>query len=176
MLSVMHVLFVCNENVCRSATAERITAAFAEELGDSELVASSAGTQATAGKPMEKTAAAVLEGLGGDASNFGARALTEKIAGDADLVLTMTESDRNDVVKLAPSQSKKTFTLKEAARLAEASGATTVAGLDTARTKHKATGSPENITDPTGKDEDTYLSVGSEIAELVGTLTRSVRS
>ncbi|NLE82179.1 MAG: protein tyrosine phosphatase [Rhodococcus sp.] len=172
----MHVLFVCNENVCRSATAERITAAFAEESGATDLVASSAGTQATAGKPMEKTAAAVLEGLGGDPTGFTARAITEKIAGDADLVLTMTEDNRDDVLKLAPSQSKKTFTLKEAARLAEASGATTVADLDAARTKHKASTSPENVADPTGSDEDTYLTVGSEIAELVGALTRSVRS
>ncbi|MFD4369707.1 protein tyrosine phosphatase [Rhodococcus sp. NPDC058521] len=172
----MHVLFVCTENVSRSATAERITTAFAEEVGTTELVASSAGTKAKAGQPMEKTAAAVLEGLGGDPSGFSARGLTAEIAGEADLVLTMTESDRDEVVKLAPKQSKKTFTLKEAARLAEASGATTVSALDAARSKFTTSDGPEDVADPSGKDEDTYLSVGSEIAELTGALTRSVRS
>ncbi|TQC45031.1 protein tyrosine phosphatase [Rhodococcus sp. WS4] len=171
----MHVLFVCTGNVCRSPTAERLTAAFAEELGLTDLTAESAGTRAMVGHPMEPTAAQVLEGLGGDPSGFTARRLTEDLTVDADLVITMTERQRDKVLALAPEQLMKTFTLKEAARLAVAAEAKTVAELAAARPKHRPEVTPEDISDPIGKDEDTFLAIGSEIAELLGLLTRSVR-
>ncbi|KAF0963815.1 hypothetical protein MLGJGCBP_03082 [Rhodococcus sp. T7] len=127
------------------------------------------------GHPMEPTAAQVLEGLGGDPSGFTARRLTEDLTVDADLVLTMTERQRDKVLALAPEQLKKTFTLKEAARLAVAAEAKTVAELAAARPKHRPEVTPEDISDPIGKDEDTFLAIGSEIAELLGLLTRTVR-
>ncbi|EHI45595.1 tyrosine phosphatase [Rhodococcus opacus PD630] len=171
----MHVLFVCTGNVCRSPTAERLAVAYAEELGITDLTAESAGTEAVVGAAMEPTAAQVLEGLGGDPGKFTARLLTADLAVDADLVLTMTESHRDKVLALAPEQLKKTFTLKEAARLAEASDAKTVADLASARPQHKSDGTPEDISDPIGKDEETFLNVGSEIAELLGVVARSIR-
>ncbi|MHA4848201.1 arsenate reductase/protein-tyrosine-phosphatase family protein [Rhodococcus sp. MSC1_016] len=172
----MHVLFVCTGNVCRSPTAERLTLAFAEELGLTDLTAESAGTRAMVGHPMEPTAAQVLEGLGGDPSGFTARRLTEDLAVDADLVLTMTERQREKVLAMAPEQLKKTFTLREAARLAVAADAKSVADLAAARPKHRSADGPEDISDPIGQDEETFLAVGSEIADLLGVLTRTVRN
>ncbi|QNG20178.1 protein tyrosine phosphatase [Rhodococcus triatomae] len=171
----MHVLFVCTGNICRSATAERLAVAYAEELGIDDLTVESAGTHAVAGQEMEPTAAKVLEGLGGDPDGFTARMLTPEIASAADLVLTMSEQHREAVLSVAPSQFPKTFTLKEAVRLTDAVGATTVAQLAEARRDHRNTGDPEDVSDPIGKDEETYLTIGSEIAELLGTLTRAVR-
>ncbi|WP_072689871.1 arsenate reductase/protein-tyrosine-phosphatase family protein [Rhodococcus marinonascens] len=172
----MHVLFVCTGNVCGSPTAERLAVAYAEELGLTDLTAESAGTGALAGETMEPTAAQVLEGLGGDPSEFAARPLTSDLAVEADLVLTMTEGHRDQVLALAPDQLKKTFTLKEAARLAEAADANTVADLASARPQYKSSGSPEDIPDPIGQDEETFLNVGSEIADLLGVIARGVRA
>ncbi|MFZ2176782.1 MAG: protein tyrosine phosphatase [Rhodococcus sp. (in: high G+C Gram-positive bacteria)] len=172
----MHVLFVCTGNVCRSPTAERLAVAFAEELGITDLTAESAGTRAMVGRPMEPTAARVLEGLGGDPSGFAARLLTPEIAGKADLVITMSERQRDKVLGLAPEQLKRTFTLKEAARLAEVANAASVDELAAARPLYQAETTPEDISDPIGQDEETFLTVGSEIADLLGLLARSVRS
>ncbi|OUS88239.1 protein tyrosine phosphatase [Rhodococcus sp. NCIMB 12038] len=171
----MHVLFVCTGNVCRSPTAERLAVAYAEELGITDLTAESAGTRAAVGRPMEPTAAQVLEGLGGNPTEFTARMLTADLAVEADLVLTMTERQREKVLALAPEQLKKTFTLKEAARLAEAADAKSVADLAAARPRHKADDTPEDVPDPMGQDEDTFLTIGSEIADLLGVISRSIR-
>lgn len=171
----MHLLFVCTGNICRSPTAERLALAFADELGLPGLTAESAGTRAMVGYPMEPTAAMVLESLGGDPAGFAARRLTPEIANNADLVLTMTGRQREKVLAMAPAQMKKTFTLREAARLSEASGATTVAELAAARAALTSPGA-EDVADPIGQDAETFLDVGSQVADLLGPVLRQVRS
>lgn len=173
MLEVMHVLFVCTGNICRSPTGERLAVAFAEELGIGDLTASSVGTRALVGHPIEPTAALVLRGLGGDPDNFQARRLTTALATEADLILTMTERHRDKVLALAPVQFKRTFTLREAARLARASSARTVTDLADARRLHP-TSEVEDITDPIGADENTFHEVGTEIATLLGPLLEQI--
>lgn len=123
------------------------------------------------GHPIELTAAKVLEGLGGTSGNFCARRLTARIASEADLILTMSERHRDKVLGLAPMQFKRTFTLREAARLAEESGASTVAELADARTRY-GVGDAEDIIDPIGADGAVFQEVGSEIAELLGPLVK----
>jgi protein-tyrosine phosphatase len=44
--------------------------------------------------------------------------LTEPLVAEADLVLAMTRRHRSDVLRLLPRASRRTFTLREAARLA----------------------------------------------------------
>ncbi|MDI9915083.1 low molecular weight phosphatase family protein [Rhodococcus sp. IEGM 1379] len=162
----MHVLFVCTGNICRSPTAERLALAFAEEASIRNFSASSAGTRAVVGHPIESTAADVLEGLGGDPTDFRARLFTKSIAAEVDLILTMTERHRDQVLTLAPAQFKRTFTLREAARLAGASDATTVAELAAARPRFR-TREIEDVIDPMGKDSNTFHAVGNEIATLL---------
>jgi protein-tyrosine phosphatase len=81
------------------------------------------------GYPIQPFAARALEPLDGDASNFAARQLEPTIAASADLVLTMTKAHRDDVLKLAPQQLHRTFTLREAARLASECSARNVSDL-----------------------------------------------
>lgn len=173
MIEDMHILFVCTGNICRSPTGERLTQAFAEEAGIADLTASSAGTRALVGHAVEPTAALVLEGLGGDPTNFRARRLTTAIASEADLILAMTERHRDKILALAPTQFKRTFTLREAARLAEESDATTVAELAVARPRYHIQES-EDVADPIGADEETFHAVGLEIATLLGPLLRRI--
>ena len=173
MIEDMHILFVCTGNICRSPTGERLTQAFAEEAGIADLTASSAGTRALIGHPVEPTAALVLEGLGADPTNFRARRLSTAIASEADLILAMTERHRDKVLALAPTQFKRTFTLREAARLAEESDATTVAELAVARPRYHIQES-EDVADPIGADAETFHAVGLEIATLLGPLLRRI--
>ena len=67
------------------------------------------------------------------------------------------------------------FTLSEAARVQQASGAASVAELAAARTQLPASG-PEDIVDPIGRDEETFVEVGSEIADLLLPLLARIRA
>ncbi|MGC0365724.1 protein-tyrosine phosphatase [Rhodococcus sp. 27YEA15] len=162
----MHILFVCTGNICRSPTAERLTAAFARRAAPANLTASSAGTYGLRDAPMEPTAAEVLTELGGDAKDFRSRRLTPATIGDVDLVLTMTERHREHVLGMAPAYLQRTFTLREAVRLAEASDARSVAELSAARSRFRKSGT-DDILDPIGLDVNMFRSVGGEISGLV---------
>lgn len=111
------VLVVCVGNLCRSPMAERLLRA---RLADARRVrVTSAGTRAVVGAPMDASAAAQLERLGGDPSGFWARQLTARSVIEAGLVLTATRRLRSEVVELAPAALKRAFTLRELAALLE---------------------------------------------------------
>ena len=111
------VLVVCLGNLCRSPLAERLLRLrLADEPG---VRVSSAGVRAVVGAPMDASAALELSRLGGDPSDFVARQLTADLVTDADLVLTATRQLRSQVVELAPTALRRTFTLRELAALLE---------------------------------------------------------
>ena len=100
--------------------AERLGRAFlAQVMGpDAEQVRIiSAGTQAVVGSAMHPDSALVLRGFGAEAGDFRARQLTEGMAAEADLILTMTRAHREHVLERAPRALARTFTLREAADL-----------------------------------------------------------
>jgi protein-tyrosine phosphatase len=146
--------------------AERLAIAYSARLNFEELTASSAGTRAVTGHPIEPYAARVLEELGGDASNFAARQLKPTIAASADLVLTMTRSHRDDVLKLAPQQLHRTFTLREAAHLASECSARNVSDLAAFRPRLHV-GEESDIPDPIGHDGAYFAMTGATIANLL---------
>jgi protein-tyrosine phosphatase len=115
------VLYVCTGNICRSPLAERLAR---HELGrrlgpDAGLIeVTSAGTHGLTGHEMYVEAATVLEGAGGDPAGFVARLMGADHVTQADLVLTATREHRAAVVRLDPRASRRTFTIREFARLA----------------------------------------------------------
>lgn len=159
----MRILFVCTGNICRSPTAERLTAVYAAGLKSPDFHASSAGTRALIGRPMHPESAIVLEGLGGEASGFAARQLTSRIAASADLVLAMTRAHRDEVLELAPRKLRQTFVLSEAARLAAAFDLRDISELAGFRSQLKAT-DISDVPDPIGQNRESYELVGSQIA------------
>lgn len=163
---LMHVLFVCNGNVCRSAIAERLTRAIAVEHRLPGLTAESAGTRALVGFPIEPLAAQTLLGLGGDPEGFRARKLKPEYIDRADLVLTMTEQIRDQVAEMAFGAGSRTFTLLEAHRIAKVTGARSIADLHAARNDLSLVGR-ENIADPVGLSEAAFCEVGDRIAEAL---------
>lgn len=177
----MHLLFVCTGNICRSPTAERLTRAYAAHvLSDPrQLTAASAGTRAVVGHPIHPSAVGVLQGLGGDPTDFVAQYLDERHVQQADLVLTMAGDHRRTVLGSNPRAMARTFTLREAvALLREVSleelpdpsdltqrGKALVARLHAQRAIRRSTGSDDDIADPIGRDQQTFVRVGNDIAE-----------
>ena len=122
------ILVVCTANICRSPLAaellrRRLAERFGADADDVEVT--SAGVRALVGEPMDPYAAALLaEVTGPDGAlgshQFAARQVDERLVGEADLVLTMTREHRRAVVQLVPAAQRRTFTLRELARIARA--------------------------------------------------------
>ena len=110
---VFSILAVCTGNVCRSPAAERL---LASKLGPTVQVAS-AGTHALVGQPISEPMAALLRDSRLEPQPFEARCVSEQMLKEADLVLAMTRAQRGLVVELWPPAVRRTFTLREFARL-----------------------------------------------------------
>ena len=107
------ILAVCTGNVCRSPAVERLLAA---KLGPTVTI-SSAGTHALVGHPISEPMAALLHESGIETNRFEARRLSEQMLKEAELILSMTRAQRGLIVELWPAAVRRTFTLREFARL-----------------------------------------------------------
>lgn len=167
------VLTVCTGNVCRSPVAELLLAG--QLRGIPGFSVSSAGTRALVGKGVPTTTLTMSREYGLDASEHRGRQLTEGEIREADLIVTMAREHRRAVVEHVPGAVKRTFTLRELARIAKAAPA--VASGDTAlpsdpsealrtavaeaATLRGSVGPAENprdldVIDPFGQSEATY--------------------
>jgi protein-tyrosine phosphatase len=78
----------------------------------------------------------------------------------------MTRVHRDEVLKLAPQQLHRTFTLSEAAQLGARGNARTIADLAECRAQIRAHESSD-VPDPIGHDEAFFSTVGAQIADLL---------
>lgn len=130
------VLFVCTGNICRSPMAERLFIARLPSLpNELAVVATSAGTRAVVGHGIDTPSLIALRELGGDSSEHAARTFTGALAGAADLVLTAESGHRTQVVQAVPLAFRKTFTMREFARLGAGLGALAEPSEDALRTR-----------------------------------------
>lgn len=180
------ILTICTGNIHRSPTAQYLLAhAFRAEPG---IAVVSAGTGPALGEPMGDTLADFLRGEGIDASDFRARFLTAGDVRDADLVLGMTRAHRGQAVSLWPGALRRSFTLKEFARVAARvpAGELAAAGEDSAarlaaladlaaRRRAPASAEDDDIVDPQGQGDFIKQRVFVEIVEAVETIVRTVR-
>ncbi len=124
----MRVLFVCSGNICRSPLGAQVLTA---RLGRDAPVftVESAGTIAEDGLPMDDLAAEQSIRLGGDPSAHRSRHLTAALLGGADLVLTAERAHRAAAVSLAPRVTKRTFTIRQFARVLDGLEPSDLAGV-----------------------------------------------
>ncbi|MPQ97935.1 low molecular weight phosphatase family protein [Modestobacter sp. I12A-02628] len=187
----MRILFVGTGNICRSAVAERLSQSYLDAAigeGGRPLDVLSAGSCADVGSAMHPASRSALGALGGTGAGFVAQQLDADLLRPADLVLTMTERLRDDVLRLNPTGLRRTFTLREAADLLAALPAitaplalngeqharTVVMMLADARRVRRAASSENDVSDPSGEPVAAHHRVVSEIAVLLQPLLHAL--
>ena len=132
------VLMVCTGNIGRSPMMERLMRRELRARGVGDQVSvTSAGTLAQSGREMEAGATHALTDLGVDVDRFTATPLTLEAIAASDLVLVATREHRAEVVNMAPSAVRRTFTLHELSRIA--AHAPPIPGSDSVDTEVPAT-------------------------------------
>lgn len=112
------ILTVCTGNICRSPLAETLLRHVLQRL---PITVASAGTHALVDQPMTEQNQRIAADLGvTDGANHRARQLVADHVRDADLVLALSREHRKQIVEMLPRAARKTFTLREFARLSEA--------------------------------------------------------
>lgn len=177
------ILTVCTGNICRSPMAERLLQAGLDERFPGQFIVESAGTGALVGNPIDPQVAGFIRELGGDAENFSARQLTPEILEGQDLVLALTREHRSRVVEMSPAMLRKTFTLREFARLSP--GVILDPSLDGARfwralvpkalrCRRSHSGAPEDddVIDPYGRAIETYRTMARELTPAIEAISR----
>lgn len=181
------LLVVCTGNVCRSPLAEHLLKAEADLATDIDVT--SAGTRALAGWPMVDTSRRLALSYGAeDPAGHLARQLTVADLDVADLALTMTRAQRRLLVEKNPRVTRRVFTLREFARLADAttdedlaaelgaagySSAERLAGVVRAVAQSRSRVPPltdrsqQDIVDPFRKSEEAHRVAARQIAAAV---------
>ena len=113
------VVLVSTRNSTCAAFAERL---LRPALADTGIEAwairvTSAGLEDEDGAHFNADAEFMLRSLGGNPGGFRSRYLDHEIVDDADVLLTMTRDERDQVVARFPRARQRTFTLVEYARL-----------------------------------------------------------
>lgn len=108
---MLHILFVCTGNTCRSPMAEGLLRKLAKERGVGVEVRS-AGVSAIPGTSISRHAAGILQDEG-----IHDRMVSSQLTGEAvawaDLILTLTGAHKRHLLQVFPSAVAKTHTLKE---------------------------------------------------------------
>jgi protein-tyrosine phosphatase len=181
------ILFVCEGNVCRSVLAERVlAAALSPTMG---ITVGSAGTAALVGEPADASTVAIAARLGISLDDHRARQLTPDLLAGADMVLAATRAIRSVAVQLHPPAVKYSFTIRQMARILEATetvydraggtGAPLVTGL--ARSLNREKGrltAPQNndddVADPRGRPNRVHEQTSEAIVDAVAQLATAL--
>lgn len=139
---------------------------------DSRFEVSSAGLHAVVGSPMDRDAALQLQAHGGNPSGLRGEQLTESHAAAADLILTMTKGQRDELIRRFPIAMQRTFTMAEFATLSELQQDISVSTTETivraARGRAQARLSKsDDVPDPIDASAGVHELVGNQIVALV---------
>ncbi len=174
----VHILIMCTANQCRSPMAERLMRA---ELARRAITArvSSAG-MLEGGAPATSGAVKALQRVGIDLDDHVSRQIDGYMVDDADLVITMERRHLGVVRELSHGSARRSFTLKELARIAPGIGPqpdfrSWVAAADASRPNPAAleVAPDDDVADPMGRSRRAYRRTAADLAEMITTVTRS---
>jgi protein-tyrosine phosphatase len=184
--ALLRLLIVCTGNICRSPIADGLLVTRLVPLGGG-IEVRSAGTWGRKGSPATPEAVSAAAQHGIDIQAHRSSTFTADLADRADLIITMTSEQAEEVLAEAPDAGPKTFTLKELVailrslppvpsgnptrdgllrRIADAAGARSAAGY----------GAPADldVADPLGLSETMYRAIAKELEGLVDELMRGL--
>ncbi len=174
-MSSPRVLVVCTGNICRSPFVERVLRA---RLGPAAQV-ESAGTRALVGEPADPQVQTLLVERGIDGTGHAARRLTPDLITDADLVLTATRDHRSAVLALRPVLLKRTFTIREFARIAptvseDGTVLDPAAVADSRALCPPSSPADDDLADPFGRGADAFRRMATEVDAVVDPLASAI--
>lgn len=114
------ILLVCTANECRSPYAESVLHSMLHAAGKQRIATRSAGLDVTPGRPICVEAAERLAEFEANGEHRARPLLAEDVE-TAGLVLVAERRHRAAIVRMSPTASARTFTLREAAALGVAS-------------------------------------------------------
>lgn len=164
MTEPVRVLYVCTANICRSPFMELLTTSWA--MG--ALQASSAGTHAQDGLPIDPAMTRTLAPLGPRADGFASRRVTGDLVDDADVVLTAELAHRRFVLEEHPAAFRKVFTLGQFAAAATAEEVTGLDLLDSLGSRRPAADPALDVGDPYRRGPRAATACGDTLTRLLG--------
>ncbi|MEV1128812.1 hypothetical protein [Agromyces sp. NPDC049794] len=184
---VFTVLVVCQGNVNRSALGAALLERWADWYLPTDAAehvrVTSAGLGAPVGSAMGRRAKAIAEALGADGTRHRAAQITEAYLRGADLVLVSSGDQRDSVLALVPGALVRTFTIREAGRVAEtlpewpaphSVDELRARVLAIADNRVTAGSGEDDIVDPQGKDDEAYRQMAREEVPALAELARAL--
>jgi protein-tyrosine phosphatase len=179
----VNVLIVCTANIARSPLAAAVLEAHAQVRGlEDHVVITSAGVRAREGDPAAAPSVAIARRWGLDLDDHRSRPVTDELVEHSDLVVTMSERQRDDLGGKIARLSERCFTLRELDRLL---ADVEVADLpvepaervaEVARRAHRrrpfsAPIGAEDVMDPFGRSDREYATVAADLVDLLGAIS-----
>lgn len=103
VIIMLNITFVCTGNTCRSAMAEGLFKKILAERGITDITCRSCGLAAYTGDEASPQAIEVCAERGVDLSHHRATVFNQYILDETDIMVCMTESHKNAVMKISPT-------------------------------------------------------------------------
>lgn len=114
---MIHVIFICTGNICRSAMADGYLKYRIKEIGrENDVIVSSAGTHAMQGEESPINAKKAIEKYGANIYSHTATTLERVNLEKATHILVMTDRHKRDVIARYPKLADKVKLLGEYAK------------------------------------------------------------